>query len=610
MDEKKGIGASGIVRIVFMAVVAVLFVLLVVGGAVMVVDVGSDCWTCSLFTRVYGALSTSAMSSFLGLQASALAVLSVCLALWMAYETYKVYMKGFMAVIPGEAAVTDEKFFANIYKRLFIAGMVMALFFMPSPRAVFGWGYETILNFGAGIGRALLERRLAADGLPIPDGVPIDGKDSERIDCRVNSAELEYESDRHALSRTTRDSFVCMIAEIDALRRDYYALGREMMKYGGGHVVAMVVVNVGARLAAFFGGRALSRLGTKKWIKGMEKKIDKGKKTDVRTKTEAMSGRPPKQPKVLSDNTADPVIDPKTGIRTTKRTIVTHIGNQKQTQEIITSETASSQRAAATLAKVNEQLSKNKHALDTKRVMGRRLQDFGGFIANAGTLLWILGDEDVRVGLAGIVLLGGFFFINLMFSFVIIEQMLILGVALILFPFLAVCWCFEVTQEYAVKSFKNSFSFAVGLVFLCLMTVACIELDNWILGGMLRSASGDVTTPRMAAEIIGNCNEGGDCDIGRFVEITGTHWYFLYILFAVYLNSKLLRAAPEFAKWFWGGASAGSGIGDSAKAFGKSAVGYVMAGSRKFVGFVKNDEKSATFIDRIGSLFGGKGGKP
>jgi ribosome assembly protein YihI (activator of Der GTPase) len=480
---------------------------------------------------------------------------------------------------------------------------------MPSPRAVFGWSYEVVLNFGAGIGRELLERRLKADGMAIPDQVPVNGKDGEKIDCRANSSGLEYESDDHALSRTTRDSFVCMIAEIDALRRDYYALGSEMMKYGGGEVVGMIVANIAMRAAAFFGGRALRKIGTKKWLKNMENKVSKGKTEATEVKSAPMGGRPPAKPKVLSDTTTTSV-DPKTGAKTTTHTVVVHNGRQRETSTSTVTQTRSSQNAEATLAKINEQLAKNKHALDNKHALGRKLQDFGGFLSNAGTLIFILINEDVRVGLAGITLLGGFFFINLMFSFILIEQMLILGVALILFPFLAVCWFFKATEEYAVKSFQNAFSFAIGLVFLCLMAVVCIELNNWILGGMLTTADGDITTPRMAAEVIRACNEGGNCDVGKFVAITGTHWYFLYVLFAVYLNAKLLNEAPQFASWFGGGGAGESGIGKSLKSFGQSAVGYVMSGSRKFMGVVANNEKDATFIDRIGALFGRKKCKP
>jgi hypothetical protein len=340
----------------------------------------------------------------------------------------------------------------------------------------------------------------------------------------------------------------------------------------------------------------------------MEGKVKKGKTETVEIETRRTPGRPLKNPSKPTTTPLPPTVDAK-GTTTTIEITEQKVGNTitRTTKKVV--QTASSQKAEAALEKVNAQLAKNKNALATKHTLGKRLQDFGGFIANAGTLLWLLIDEDVRVGLAGIALLGGFFFINLMFAFILIEQMLILGVALILFPFLAVCWCFDVTKSYAQTSFGKLFGFAVGLIFLCLLTVVCIELDNWILGGMLRNESGSLTSVRDAIKIVYECNNGGDCNIESLASLTGTHWYFLYILFAVYLNAKLLGQAPKFAGWFKGNIGE-SAIGNNLKSFGKSAVGYVASGSRKFVGMIKNKdkEKKVDAFDRIGALVGRVGG--
>ncbi|MDR1009152.1 MAG: hypothetical protein LBL52_02770 [Rickettsiales bacterium] len=203
----------------------------------------------------------------------------------------------------------------------------------------------------------------------------------------------------------------------------------------------------------------------------------------------------------------------------------------------------------------------------------------------------VLLSREVQMGITGVVLVGGFFFINLLFAFIFIENLLLMGAGIILFPLLIACYVFEETRSYAVAALSELRKFAIGLIFICIALVICSEANDWILGGMFGAAPGEnITRTRAAIKLL----EVNDLDgFERLIKFSagGTAMYILWAIFAVALNAKILGEASKFAGWF-DGAISESGLGKSLYGFGKSVKNSFTSINRELYGFAKNDERS------------------
>ena len=78
--------------IFLVSVLIITYLLINIGSGVYTLL--TECWVCEVFTNIYDAFSKVSYNTFTIFQNDALVVLSVCLALWIVYETYKIFIKG------------------------------------------------------------------------------------------------------------------------------------------------------------------------------------------------------------------------------------------------------------------------------------------------------------------------------------------------------------------------------------------------------------------------------------------------------------------------------------------------------------------------------------
>lgn len=169
------------------------------------------------------------------------------------------------------------------------------------------------------------------------------------------------------------------------------------------------------------------------------------------------------------------------------------------------------------------------------------------------------------------------------FSFIIVEYMLFLGVAIILMPVLAVCYIFETTRRYATVSISNTFSFALRLIFTCIAMVMCAEVNDWILGGMFSVSGTNITTPQT---LIGLLKAG---NIEEFNRLVGTTWYFVYVIIAVGLDGAIMMQSGKFAGWF-GASVSDSSLVQPLKSMGLSTLSLTKSVIREVKDYRKNGE--------------------
>jgi hypothetical protein len=546
--------------VVFKWVVAAVCVAIFVGGVVAggsaAYQIVTTCWACDVFRTIYDSLSKTAFDVFELFQGKAILLLSVGLALWMVYETYTIFITG-MGINP--EIKLDAEYFKKIYKKIFLATAIIGLFLINTPRNVFANTFEVILDFGSGIGRQLLHGKIAELGAELP------------AECTVSDRELRYSAGM-ALSDTTRDNMVCLMREVDVVRRDYIALGQELFEHGTTAMIVDVALQAGIRIGATVASFLLRRHGSTGWLKGKEKKIARqDKKVGELAKKIEEATRDRKPTDALQRQ-----------LESAKRSLERNRGAVKKVADDFADNAGRNFR--------------------TRQVVGKAISKTNGFVADAISVGHFIADEDFRMGIAGIVVLGGFFFVNLLFSFILIENLLFFGIAIVIFPFLAACYVFEgPLRGFATHALKSQFAFAIGLIFMCLATVMCAELNDWILGGMISSPDpARISGTRYAIELL----RAGDVD--GYNDIVGTGWFFLYALFAVMVNGRLLVEARKFAGWFTGTMIEGT-LGKNLATLGKSAVATLTSVTRTGVkGALKEPSKGkATFGDTL-RWIGGK----
>ena len=456
-----------------------LFILLLFVLGVKFYPVLKDCWTCNIFSSLYNAFSIIGAYTFSYFQENIFVLISVCLALWIVYETYKALESSLTFLMP-DAPKFDDGFFKKIYKKMFLTTAVVGLVILNSPRNVFSNTFEITLDFGSSISREFIRKKIV-DKSQIPS------------ECEKTSRELVYSSEG-VLSDNTRDDMVCFLKEVNILRQDYMDLGIALVEYAKPSLMRMFGDAIFVKLSTLILGHSISKRFSAKWLKKQEKKLNKlsnGKDIEKnKKKIEKI--------KKLIEKAGDDAEN----------------GGKKQ--------------------KIN-------------KAVGRAISRSSTNLALVDALIEFFVDDDVRMGLAGLMLIIGLFLVNMFFAFVIVEKMLFLGVSILLLPLLAACYIFEQTRSFATKSLKDTFSFAIGLIFMSITMVMCAEINDWILGGMF-SAPGSSNVSR-TLEAIALIKAG---NIEEFNKLVGTDWYFVYIVFLVGVDFLLVKSAGTFASWFNG----------------------------------------------------------
>ena len=313
-------------------------------------------------------------------------------------------------------------------------------------------------------------------------------------ECLETSKELIYSEDG-VLSDNTRDDMVCLLKEVNLFRHDYMDIGIALVEYAKPALIGVAVEALIAKVAVFIGGKVIARKFSKKWFSRQEKKL-------------AKLGKNPEK-------------------------------NKEKIEK---------------LRKIVDEAQKDINSGGKKRNQAKKI---GNFISNQsskvaiGTIIFnFIKNINVRMGIAGLGLTIGLFIINMFFVFIIIEKMLWLGVSILLLPLLAACYIFEETRSFATKSLKDTFNFAIGLIFMSIAMVMCAEINDWILGGMFSAP--DASNVSRTTEAIALIKSG---NIAEFNKLVGTDWYFIYVIFVIGVDALLIKYAGKFASWFNGSIS-------------------------------------------------------
>ena len=530
MAEKTELGFFSVLGSIFTWVkwiLCALFIVLVISLGVKIYPVLKDCWACNIFSSLYDAFSIMGEKTFAYFQENILVLISVCLALWIVYETYNV-LKPSLTFLAPDAPKIDDGFFSKIYKKMLLTTAVIGLVLFNNPRNVFSNTFELTLDFGTNISREFLRKKIV-DKSKIP------------TECVKTSKELVY-SGNGVLSDNTRDDMVCLLKEVNILRHDYMDIGIALIEYAKPKLILISAEALFVKLVLFIGGKTLAKKFSKKWFKTQEKKLDKLGKNSGKNKAKME-----KIQKALDDAQSD-------------------------------------------LASGGKKRNRYKKA-------GNILANQSSNIALVTIIANFLLDKDVRMGFAGLGLTIGLFIINMFFAFIIIEKMLFLGVSILLLPLLAACYIFNQTRSFATKSLKDTFSFAVGLIFMSITMVMCAEINDWILGGMFSAPNEEnISRTIMAVELIKNK------DVDGFNKLVGTDWYFIYVIFVIGINALLIKSAGTFASWFNGSIS-DSGLVKPLWKMGTSTYKATTSVVREIKTYVKKGNMSAKefggFIDKF-----------
>lgn len=527
---------SSIKKWIFFIFSVALLTYLIINTTSGVYTLLTECWVCTVFENIYDTFSRVSYNTFEFFQNDALLLLSVALALWIVYETYQVFKNG----LNGKGINVSPDFFKTIYRKLFLAVFVIGALLLNSPRNVFSNTYEIVLDFGSGIGRTVLRKKIYEQGLTVP------------AECEAKqSAELVYKEGM-ALSENTKENMVCLIKEVDLLRQNYIQIGINLFEYSLPALITAIVANVSIRTAGFFGGRALQNFGTDKWLKKINKRIEK---QSIKLSKQKNS----KKAKKIQEN----------------------IDNLKEKLDTVVDDVANN----------------NSKTVKRQQRAGRTISNNAEKFANVSSIVALVTSNDIRMGLTGIALIIGLFMVNMLFAFIIIENMLFMGVSLLIFPFLAICYTFNYTRNYATAGLSRLWGFAKGLIFICIAIIICNEINDWILGGMFSASNKtNISTTRYALKLL----ENGE--IEKFNALVKNPFYFLYAIFAILLNFKIISEAPKFAGWF-GGSISESALGKSVWNFSKSIVNWTKSSGRALVGYNKQPG-NVSIIDRSKFAFG------
>lgn|GEM_PF-3232211 len=589
----------------------VVFVLLGYWKLVLAgVHIYKTCWTCGIFANIYNAISYGAAEIVPTMQGSALAVMSVGLALWIVYKTYQVFVGEKAGELP--KMEVDAGYFSEIYKRFLLAFAIGVLFLgafgsVISPRFVLANTVELALDFGTSVGRHVLQRSMIEHEFArkIPDG----SRPGEP-NCRAQDRELRYgrPEGEQLLSDTTRDNLLCLTLEMDALRQEYQELGWIFVKNGGPQIRDAILWNIGLRVGIRVLTGVLSRAGSR-LITKLRKQATRAATAATRlgpklTKAKAATAaaQRAKDAAAAAARQAPSKVATKNLDRATR-----NLAKAQRAERGLEKTISEAPRRAAEANRQLKEIQDNRLPSSTRRAQsaGRLLDNAGipGLAGNASTVIYIIASPALRMALAGIIIVGGFIFINLLFAFIIIEQFLFLGAVVILFPFLAAGYVFDETRSYATTALQNVLKFAIGLIVVCFVAAFCVELNLWIFGSMFGSGENAMTAGEALAMINADPKNGLD----DFIDTVDSRWYFLWVLLAIMVNAKLLSEARTFAGWF-GGDFQQSALGENLFNLGASAAGYILSAHKKGIAYIargakaKKEDGKPTFIERIRAL--------
>jgi len=550
------------------------------GAGVLAAIVQPDFLT-SIYGKIYDGISRTAGVVFEHFQGIAIILVSVGFALWLVQETYNGMYK---TLAMGEAKI-DEAYFKKIIKKLFLATAIIGLFLINNPRNIMANTFEIILNFGSGVGRELLQRQMRHNKqAPIQMEMP----NGEVVNCGNIPVKLQYESNLDVLSRNTKHEMQCMIREAGALRYEYIELGSYMFIQGLPAIWGAIGTQVAIRLGSTIIGRKFMKAGkaakvdSKKTI-NEKLKIGREKRTTIRTNERKINQ-----------------LRGKTKLTNAERTELARLQSEVKDLNLEVRGLESEIRAA------RREMNVGQREIET----GRRVQDAGAMTANASTAAWFLISDNFKVGLSGILLVGGFFLINMLFGFIIIEQLIFMSMAIIIFPLLIAGFVFEPTKKFATTAIGSTRKYAIGLIFMCFAIVLCGSFNDWIFAGMLGNGNPEVAVQnaRIGIELL------KDHKMDEFAEFINSQsnmgFYFFFILLAVVINVKILEGATEFAGWFDGQIKQ-SELGKAMKTFGKGVIALPLSATREAAGAVKDatgDSNISRGLDTASRLTGGIGG--
>lgn len=496
--------------------------------------IAKDCWTCSVFESIYDAFSAISMQTFAYFQDKIVVVISVCLALWCVYETYKAFTPTLNLLYPDAPKINDD-FFKKIYKKMFLTIAILGLFIFNDPRNIFANTFEITLDFGSGIGREFIRKKVDQDKIP--------------AECKNMPTELIYK-DGMSFSENTKNNMVCLLKEINLLRQDFSDIGITLVEENKDNLITTVTMAVVTKVGAVViglvgrvaGGKILKNLVNKK---GKVKELSKKADDRIKELTEKL------------DNTTDPK-------------------DRKKIQDNI----QKFERDKKEFEEMMQKLEKGEAATTTTTKVTKTVGEASTFLAIGTAIISFFTQEEVRLGIAGLGLIIGFTILNMFFSFIIVEHMLFLGVSIILLPIIAACYIFEQTRNFATVGIKKTFGFAIGLIFMCIGMVICSEINDFVLGGMFSApASSNITSTQQAIALLksGNTEE--------FSELISSGWFFIYVLLTLGLDYLILKETLNLAGQFKGDIS-NSKLLQPLLQIGKSSLQVIKSVSREVEGYM------------------------
>ena len=194
--------------------------------------IAKDCWTCSVFESLYDAFSAISMQTFAYFQDKIVVIVSACLALWCVYEMYKAFTPTLNLLYPDAPKINDD-FFQKIYKKMFLTIAILGLFIFNEPRKIFANTFEITLDFGSGIGREFIRKKINPDEIP--------------SECKNMQSELVYE-DGMSFSENTKNNMICLLKEINILRQDFTDIGITLVEENRDNLITTASIAIATKV--------------------------------------------------------------------------------------------------------------------------------------------------------------------------------------------------------------------------------------------------------------------------------------------------------------------------------------------------------------------------
>ena len=114
-EKKTGIFEKlGVISSVVKWIVSILFIVFIFVLGTNIYPILKDCWTCDVFRDMYNIFGKIGLTTFDFFQNYVLIVVSVCLALWIAYKTFEALSPTLDAMLYPDAPKFDDNFIKTI----------------------------------------------------------------------------------------------------------------------------------------------------------------------------------------------------------------------------------------------------------------------------------------------------------------------------------------------------------------------------------------------------------------------------------------------------------------------------------------------------------------